>query len=196
MGLLWKIAPPPFEWRLRAPFETWSERVARHFGLTRTGTADAPIWEGATSYMNRKRMEKRKAFDIPMLFFSATNQKRMGGKAVYVGAIDQKIKMATRLVVLRGAKVEDEEHKETLYSKVVLDEEEVRKMEGRGGLCLVRLLFKGMAGVYVFCTYRLVVRVLPDNGSISYAISRPYQLYTRRSAFYVYKGICDGAGVA
>ena len=82
--------------------------------------------------MNRKRKEKRKEFDIPMSFFSATNQKRMGGKAVYVGAIKRKIKMATRLVVLRGAKVENGEYKGTPYSKVVFDEEEVRKMDGKG----------------------------------------------------------------
>ena len=82
--------------------------------------------------MNRKRKEKRKEFDIPMSFFSATNQKRMGGKAVYVGAIKRKIKMATRLVVLRGAKVENGECKGTPCSKVVFDEEEVRKMDGKG----------------------------------------------------------------
>ena len=82
--------------------------------------------------MNRKRKEKRKAFEIPMSFFSATNQKRMGGRAVYVGAIKRKIKMATRLVVLRGAKVENGDYKGTPYSKVVFDEEEVRKMDGKG----------------------------------------------------------------
>ena len=81
--------------------------------------------------MNRKRKEKRKEFDIPMSFFSATNQKRMGGKSVYVGAIKRKIKMATRLVVLRGAKVENGEYKGMPYSKVVFDEE-VRKMDMKG----------------------------------------------------------------
>lgn len=90
------------------------------------------MWEGGTSYLNRKRREKRKKFDIPMSFFAATNQKRMGGKAVYVGAIKRKIKMATRLVVLRGAKVEKGEYKGTPYSKVVFDEEEVMNMDGKG----------------------------------------------------------------
>ena len=65
-----------------------------------------------------------------MSFCSATNQKRMGGKAVYVVAIKRKIKMVTRLVVLRGAKVENGEYKGTPYSKVVFDEE-VRKMDGK-----------------------------------------------------------------
>lgn len=96
VGVLWKMAPP-FGWPLQAPFETWSDKVARHFGFseTHTGTAARPTWEGSTSYLNRKRKEKRKKFDIPMSFFSATNQKRMGGKAVYVGAIKRKIKNAT-----------------------------------------------------------------------------------------------------
>lgn len=67
-----------------------------------------------------------------MSFFSATNQKRMGGKAVYVGAIKRKIKNATRLVVLRGAKVGRGEYKGTPYAKVVFDEEEVTRMDGRG----------------------------------------------------------------
>ena len=112
--------------------------------------------------MNRKRKEKRKEFDIPMSFFSATNQKRMGGKAVYVVAIKRKIKMATRLVVLRGAKVENGEYKGTPYSKVVFDEEEVRKMDGKGWIMPGEFFLGRMTGVYVFCAYRLVVRVLPD----------------------------------
>jgi hypothetical protein len=134
VGLLWKM-PPPFGWPLQAPFETWSEKVARHFGLLpqagKTETKPAPntIWEGGTSYLNRKRREKRKECDVPMSFFAATNQKRMGGKAVYVVAIKRKIKMAARLVVLRGAKGE---YKGTPYSKVVFDEEEVRRMDGKG----------------------------------------------------------------
>ena len=56
----------------------------------------------------------------------------MGGKAVYVGAIKRKIKMVMWLVVLRGAKVENGEYKVVPHSKIVFDEEEVRKMDGKG----------------------------------------------------------------
>ena len=113
--------------------------------------------------MNGKRKEKKKAIDIPMSFFSATNQKRMGGKAVYVGAIQRKIKMAMRLVVLRGANVESREYEGTPYSKVAFGEE-VRKMDGKRWIMPGAFSFsKRMTGIYVFCGYRFVVRVLPAN---------------------------------
>lgn len=64
---------------------------------------------------------------MPMSFFSATNQKRTG-----VGAIKRKVKMATRLVVLRGAKVEDGKFRGMPYSKEIFDKGEVRKMDGKG----------------------------------------------------------------
>ena len=87
----------------------------------------------------------------------------MGGKAVYVGAFKRKIEMAMRLVVLRGTKVENGEYKGTPYSKVVFDEEEVRKMDGKRWIMPGEFFLFFMTRVYVFCTYRLVICVLPDN---------------------------------
>ena len=71
--------------------------------------------------------------------------------------------MVTRLVVLRGAKVEHGEYKEMPYSKVVFDGEEMRKIDGKGWIMPGAFFLFFMTGGYVFCTYRLVVGVFPDN---------------------------------